>query len=101
MKKLNVQDILDDGVNQDFRYHGTYLHGALEEEIGYDIFAFDRETDFKEGATEVLIEGTGRVATFFLWASPSFSKWRGYLVYNDDEEFEYCLRSFNDKKDFL
>jgi len=102
MKKLNVVDFNDEGANHLFRYGGTYLHGELEDEIGYDIFCFDRETDFTEGAHEVLIEGTGRVATFFLWKSPIENwGWRGLLVYNDDADFDYCNRQFKDRVDCL
>ena len=98
MKKVNVLDFNDEGANHLFRYPGTYLHGELEGEIGYDIFAFDIETDFQEGAHEVLIEGTGKVATFFLWKSPERQfDWCGLLVYNDDSEFDYCHRRFRDR----
>ena len=107
MKKVDVIDINDEGSNEDFRYPGTYLHGEIENEIGYDIFCFDRETDFKEGVNDLIIYGTGRKATFFLWVAKSqcyigsIYEWRGLLVYDDDEEFEYCLREFNNRSEFL
>ena len=95
MKKVNVIDINDDASNDDFRYPGTYLHGELEDEIGYDIFAFDRKTEFVEGVNDVLVEESQREATFFLWANEgTFQLWRGYLVYNDDAQYERCKRAF-------
>lgn len=95
MKKLNVINYNDAEANKDFRYPGTYLHGELEDEIGFDIFAFDKETDFGVGEHEVFIEESGRHATFFLWTGDHhIRKWRGFLIYTDDSEYYYCKRAF-------
>lgn len=99
--KINVVDYNDKGANLDFRYRGTYLHGELEEEIGYDIFCFDRPTEFKLGAHDLIIEGTGRPATFFLWEGDDMQEFRGYLIYNDDEAFDFCERRYNDKSKMI
>jgi hypothetical protein len=102
MKKLNVLDINDENANYKFRYRGTYLHGDLEEEIGYDIFAFDEDTDFGEGEHRVLIKESARHATFFLWKGDhSSSEWLGYLVYNDDSDFYHCERAYLTKSQII
>lgn len=92
IQKLNVIDINSEKANPDFRYRGTYLHGVLESEIGYDIFAFDRPTNFKLGATKVIIEATGRRATFFLWEG--IFDYTGYLVYDNDPQYDLCRKNF-------
>lgn len=94
MKTLNVISINDETANEDFRYKGTYLHGELETQIGYDIFAFTEATNFEEGAHEIIIGHTKRPATFFLWKGIHFANWRGYLIYNNDYYYEYCKKQF-------
>ena len=106
IQKLNVIDINSDNANDQFRYRGTYLHGVLEFEIGYDIFAFDRETNFKVGATKVIIESTGRRATFFLWQDDMMNKKglydsRGYLVYDNDPSYDFCRKNFESKEEMI
>jgi len=106
MIKLNVIDINSDKANSDFRYRGTYLHGVLEYEIGYDIFAFDRPTNFKLGATKVIIEATDRRATFFLWQDDMMNKkgiyeYRGYLVYDNDPQYDFCRKNFEIKEECI
>lgn len=94
MKTLNVRSITDETANVNNRYEGTYLHGELETQIGYDIFAFVEETNFEEGAHEIIIGHTKRPATFFLWKGTVFTRWRGLLVYNNDEAYEYCKSQY-------
>ena len=98
MKTLNVRSINDETANEDFRYAGTYLHGELETQIGYDIFAFTEATNFEEGAHEIIIGHTKRPATFFLWKGTYCAKWRGFLVYNNDYDYKYCKEQFINKK---
>ena len=96
MKKVNVIDINSEHANENYRYRGTYLHGVLETEIGYDIFSFDREISFPLGATKVIIESTGRRATFFLWEGDSRrgQEYTGYLVYDNDADYDFCRNNF-------
>jgi hypothetical protein len=99
MRKIDVINYNDESANDDFRYKGTFLHGELETEIGYDIFCFTEPSYFTYGATEVIIKRTNKVATFFLWRGDKFNQYRGYLVYNDDKEFKQCKMNFeNDIK---
>ena len=94
--------------NDDFRYSGTYLHGELEQEFGYDIFALDRAIQFPEGIWLIQREDNRRMMLFLLWnddqngfrQKESDEKhrilWRGYLIYADDyESVEHCTRAFN------
>ena len=102
MKKVNVIDYNSKHANKEFRYEGTYLHGVLEREVGYDIFCFSKEQSFQLGATRVIIEKTGRMATFFLWRSLSgFRGFRGYLVYNNDIEYNFCRNQYEQQKDMI
>ena len=99
MIKVNVLSINSEQANEDFRFRGTYLHGVLEDEIGYDIFCFDREVSFPLGATQLIIKSTGRRATFFLWKGDSRREgFTGYLVYDNDVEYDFCRRNFELQK---
>jgi hypothetical protein len=96
-QKFNVVDYNDKHANKEFRYQGTYLHGILEKEIGYDIFCFDRPSYFTFGATRVIIEKTGRMATFFLWKGWGGNQYRGYMIYNNDPDFESIRLAFENE----
>jgi hypothetical protein len=100
MIKIDVVAINDENANSDFRFSGTYLHGVLEREIGYDIFCFDREVDFPLGATQLIIKATGKRATFFLWKANTHraNKFLGYLVYDNDVEYDFCRKNFELQK---
>ena len=99
MKTVNIISANEPNANFFNHYNGTYLHGELEEETGFDLFCFDREVKFDCGKTEVLIEVTDRVATFFLWAGEK--GWYGLLVYNDDEKFQECVDCYDRKEENL
>ena len=101
--EIKIYTSLDDTgmYNEEFRYKGTYLHGKLEIDMGYDIFCFDRKLDIKEGIHSFIINSIP--STLFLWKGDINlgSVWRGYLIYNNDEEFEWCKENFNNKKQFI
>ena len=106
MIKIDVVDYNSERANRDFRFKGTYLHGVLEDEIGYDIFAFDREVDFPLGATQLIIKSTGKRATFFLWKDTnkdllSRNAFKGYLVYDNDVEYDFCRKNFELQKQHI
>jgi hypothetical protein len=96
MIKVDVVDFNSPEANSNFRFKGTYLHGVLEREIGYDIFCFDREVNFPLGATQLIIKSTGKRATFFLWKADGERDRRfvGYLIYDNDVEYEFCRKNF-------
>jgi len=98
IQKLDVVGINSKKANMKFRYPGTFLHGVLETETEYDIFCFTKKTSFELGATKVIIEKTGRRATFFLWEGDRFNQYRGYLVYDNDPEYEYCRINFENQE---
>tara|TARA_B110000116_G_C16627480_1_gene486702 strand:- start:492 stop:803 length:312 start_codon:yes stop_codon:yes gene_type:complete len=103
MIKIDVVDFNSEHAISDFRFRGTYLHGVLEKEIGYDIFCFDREVDFPLGATQLIIKSTGKKATFFLWKSdePRAERFVGYLVYNNDVDYDFCRKNFELQKQHI
>tara|TARA_R110000803_G_scaffold52140_1_gene107429 strand:+ start:136 stop:447 length:312 start_codon:yes stop_codon:yes gene_type:complete len=100
MIKIDVVDYNSKKANRDFRFKGTYLHGVLEREIGYDIFCFDREVDFPLGATQLIIKSTGKRATFFLWKADGHRNrgFVGYLVYDNDVDYDFCRKNFELQK---
>ena len=103
MKKVDVLGWNNPRVVMDYRYGGTYLHGELEDEVGYDIFAFTTDVTFEEGINKVIIRKTEREATFFLWSvkKSGMFPWRGFLVYDDDEDYDHCLRAFQKRKNHI
>jgi hypothetical protein len=103
MIKIDVVDYNSEHANKDFRFKGTYLHGVLENEIGYDIFCFDREVNFPLGATQLIIKSTGRRATFFLWESEASreKEFKGYLVYDNDVDYDFCRKNFELQKQMI
>tara|TARA_R110002167_G_scaffold234388_1_gene439635 strand:- start:12477 stop:12794 length:318 start_codon:yes stop_codon:yes gene_type:complete len=99
IKKVDVLNYNEKKAKCDNRYPGTYLHGVLEQEIGFDIFSFDRKIHFELGATKVIITSTGRRATFFLWEVEDLRsrEYLGYLVYDNDPDYEFCRKKFENK----
>jgi hypothetical protein len=101
MENLKIYTAIDDTgmYNDDFRYGGTYLHGQIETDNHYDIFAFSKKTDFEEGIHYFKVND--RWVVFFLYKPERFTmnEWRGYLVYaNDYEELVFCAEQFNKRK---
>lgn len=100
----------DTGIyNEDFRFAGTYLHGELETQNGYDIFAFDRKIELDEGAHDFMINN--RPCTFFIWKDEHchtrekngkiVKYWRGYLIYKSDEAYEFCKKNFKKREQLI
>jgi hypothetical protein len=105
MKTIKIYVAIDDtGMYQESnRFKGTYLHGELEQENKYDIFCFSEKLELGEcgGLYHFIING--RPATFMLWIGELSmgSKWRGYLIYNNDEEYNWCLDNYNKRKQLI
>jgi len=88
--------------NDDFRFIGTYAHGELEDKIGYDVFSFDRKLNLEEGIHPMIVNNVA--AVFMLWKAKKyvkFAEWRGFLVYNRDKDFDWCMDRFNSRQEVL
>jgi len=102
---MKIYTAIDDSglYNDDFRYGGTYLHGQIQDDNEYDIFAFGEATDFKEGVH--VFKVNERWCIFFLWRIEGFvptGEWRGYLIYaNDYEELEFASKRFNERREHI
>jgi len=105
MKYIKVAT--DDKYNDNNRYQGTYLHGKLESDFGYDIFAFDRKQNFDQGIHNFTlnVEGKEQDVTFFLWKNRLPNRgnpWRGLMVYSKDEQsYQYALEKYKIKTELL
>tara|TARA_R110002049_G_scaffold309180_1_gene518109 strand:- start:7737 stop:8048 length:312 start_codon:yes stop_codon:yes gene_type:complete len=93
----------EDKFKNDNRYTGTYLHGKMETEYGYDIFSFSRKKKFETGVHNFTIRNKNDEevdVTFFLWKAEQPSDWwRGFLIYTKDEKaYRYCLESYRERK---
>lgn len=91
-----------EGYNFRFRFAGTYLHGQIENDYKYDLFAFNIPISLSEGIHHFTLD-CGRDVLFFLWHDTSSLEgvraWRGLLIYADDySNVLYALKSFNTKK---
>ena len=99
MKNLKIFTAEHEKFNDKKRYKGTYLHGKMEQDYGYDIFSFERKQKFETGVHE--IEINGKDCTFFLWRPDEFKGvygWRGFLIYaNDSEARKHALFNYNKK----
>jgi len=92
---LTISTSISENYKDHNRYRGTYLHGILEREYGYDIFSFNQTTNFKEGIHDVTINGLE--CFFILWRSrmrSSISPWAGYLITKNDPDVGYCLNKY-------
>ena len=87
---LTIYTSQDTKFNPDFRYHDTYLHGQLEKDMGYDIFSFNEKTNFCPGIHHIIINS--RQCIFILWEADK--KYKGYLIYKNDEEMGYCIDKY-------
>ena len=100
---MKIYTSLDDtGMYQEkFRFRGTYLHGELETEMGYDIFCFEKELNLDIGKHYFIINN--KPSTLFLWKGDEYmvSEWRGYLVYDDDTEYDWCKDRYEKQKQLI
>lgn len=108
MKALTITTATEDGFKSENRYRGTYLHGKLETDFGYDIFSFDRKQDFDQGIHNFTlnVDGKEQDVTFFLWKNEHYTirmePWRGLMVYTKDTEYyEDALEKYKIQTDFL
>jgi hypothetical protein len=106
MIKTNVilgNDYDNPNWNEANRFRGTYLHGDIERDMGYDIFCFTEKLELTGGIH--LLEINNIPCTFFIWESIEFpirSEWRGFLIYTSDlESYVYCKECFDDKQELL
>ncbi len=100
--RIDVYSAHDDKYQDELRFEGTYAHGELETELGYDIFSFSRNPNINgQGHYEFIINE--RLATFFLWKSEidMGSKWRGYLIYNTDKDYSWAKEQYKSKPNLI
>jgi len=77
-----------------FRISGTYAHGKLQEDAGYDIITFTETSilDFRsskyqdEEPKEGIFDCTykGKPCKFYVWNRTKNLTWSGLCVYEDD-----------------
>ena len=107
-----------EGIENVYRISFCYLHGQLQDDVGYDIFGFldfirEFEKD-KDGShyiePGVLEDGMypcefeGKPCTFFYWNSDGgrYGRHRGLVVYDDDEgASNYAKECFTNKDEHL
>lgn len=103
--KIKIYVAIDDtGMYKEAnRYRGTYLHGELQDENRYDIFSFSEKLDLEEGIHKFSINN--RPTTYFLWKADEYwadkDKWRGYLIYDTDEDYEWAKKQYEAKEQFI
>ena len=92
MEKLIINPIdIDTG---DYRFNeptirlsGTYLHGQLQDDNGYDIFGIiteEKNLQLEDGMYPCEVRGLHDDCTFFYWKRKSPDFHRGLVVRNDD-----------------
>lgn len=83
--------------NDENRFNGTYLHGEIATDKGYDIFCFTEKLELGEGIHNIKVDD--RECAFFLWESKlrGYVEWRGLLIYSTDPEYDYCYTKFIEK----
>ena len=97
-----ANDYENENWNSNNRFRGTFLHGEIESDLGYDIFCFTEKLELRTGIHMLKINEKN--CTFFLWEPESTLRfeWRGLLVYdNDVPSYDYGLKCFNEKEDCL
>jgi len=100
--RIDIYTAHDDRYQEEYRFKGTYAHGELETELDYDIFSFSRMPHINgSGEYEFIINE--RIATFFLWESEidMGSKWRGFLIYNTDEDYSWAKEKYKTKRNLI
>ena len=103
MKEIKIYSANDDvGMYQEEnRLRGTFLHGELEAEMKFDIFCFSEKLDLNEGLHSFKINN--REATLMLWEdlSTERKKWLGYLVYTNDDTFDWCFENYKKREQLI
>ena len=84
-------------------YKGTYLHGIIQDVLGYDIFSFDRKIKLNEGVHHFTLGGAD--VTYFLWVNrdkKSIHKYRGYLVFSKDlKAYDFALKQYTRREEIV
>jgi len=89
-----------------YSYGGVYLHGKLEDEVGYDIPVL-LDNDMKVGINKCdvkLPNGKSVKAKAYVWKTEYKSNpWgvRGLIIYDDDEDKEYVMKQYKQKSENL
>jgi len=94
---VDIISMQDDEFEDDNRYKGTYLHGRLEKEIGYDIFSFKHKLYINPGEHHFM--HNQEEVIFYLWKTKgSDQEYRGFLVYaNDKDAVRHALGHYTKK----
>jgi len=85
---------------------GVYMHGRLQDEIGYDIPIL-LDDDMRTGIHTCEIQfpnAETKLAIAFVWETKmKVNPWgvRGLIVYANDDEFLYAFEKFNEKAENL
>lgn len=108
-----VPDTIDGNYIGDYKHEDVvraswcYLHGDLEDKVGYDIFSMLRAELKPEQIDEKWLSDEfpggiyqcvcmGEPCTFFRWKT---DKWRGLVVLNSDKEsYEYASKCYEERE---
>lgn len=99
---MKIYTARDDRFIPENQIQGVYLHGEIENDMGYDIFSFSEKIEPIVGITELSINN--RKCNLYIWESEEVMlyKFRGYLIYSDDEEFNtHAKEKYKNKSNFI
>jgi len=101
MKTIKIYSAQDDTgmYHEGNRLQGTYAHGELETQLGYDIFCFSEKLDLSPGQYSFKV--FERPATLFLWRGDRYAKWRGFLIYDTDKDYQWARDKYLTQDKFL
>lgn len=75
----------------------TYLHGKLEDDIGYDVFFYFGKEITKSGIYECFLDN--KKCIFYVWDVKGSNRFKGLVCYADDvESIEYAFKCYKDKE---
>lgn len=107
MKMMKFISSLDDSAPEElYSYSGVYMHGKLQDDIGYDIPIL-LEGEIQQGIKTCEVQfpdGDTKLALSFIWDTElKVNPWgvRGLIIYANDDEFEYALSCFKNKVENL
>lgn len=104
MKWVKIYTSEEKGFDESKRYRGTYLHGILEGEKGFDIFSIDTDDTIPVGLNSFINKDNGKELVLMLWMNKDQTDkdiFRGYMIYVDDPDFDYCLTHYKNKSSIL
>lgn len=83
------------------RVTGTYIHGHLQQLLGFDIFAFASPVPVYTGIYPAKVLTLSDDATLFLWKDKNGTI-HGLVVDNKDEEdVAYATKAYNERRTHL